>query len=102
MVKQPMKAATEPPTTGPGGWHQQDIQAEIRKRGATITELSRRAGLKDGTLQTVFYKRYPRGQAIVAEFVGRSRHELWPHWYGPRDELLPLSGRLHVRQTSAT
>lgn len=78
------------------GWHQQDIQAEIRKRGSTVTELSRRHGLHRGTLQSAFYKRYPKGQAIIAEFLNRTRHELWPGWYGPEDELLPLEGRRHV------
>ena len=73
-------------------WHQQDILAEIRKRGETLASLSRGAGLNRGTLQSVFSKRYPKGQKIVAEFIGVSRHELWPHWYGPSDELLPLGG----------
>lgn len=74
------------------GWHQQDIQAEIRKRGATLASLSRQHGLHRATLQTIFYKRYPKGQALVATFIGRSRHELWPQWYGPGDELLPIQG----------
>ena len=85
----------------PQGWHQQDIQAEIRKRGTTIAQLSRDHGLDHGTLQSVFYKRYPKGQAIVADFLGLTRHELWPHWYGPNDELLPLGGRLHVAKDAA-
>jgi Ner family transcriptional regulator len=74
------------------GWHQQDILAEVRKRGATISSLSRDHGLSRGTLQTAFYKRYPRGQRIIAEFLGLTCHELWPHWFGPNDELLPLQG----------
>ena len=89
-------AATQDGNTKTSGWHQQDIQSEIRKRGSTIAELSRQHGLNRGTLQGVFSKRYPKGQAIVAAFIGRSRHELWPHWYGPEDQLLPLGGRLHV------
>lgn len=85
----------------PGGWHQQDIQAEIRKRGSTLAELSRQHGLNRGTLQTVFYKRYPKGQAIVADFIGRTLHELWPNWYGPDNEPLPTQGRLHVVKRAA-
>lgn len=73
-------------------WHQQDILAEIRKRGATVASLSRDNGLNRGTLQTAFYKRYPRGQAIIAAFISVSRHELWPDWYGPDDGLMPLQG----------
>lgn len=74
------------------GWHQQDIQAAIRKRGTTLAELSRQAGLSPGTLQTVFSKRYPRGQRLVAQFIGVPVQTLWPHWYGPKGELLPLGG----------
>lgn len=77
-------------------WDQPAILAEIRRRGSSISELSRKAGLKRGTLYSAFYKRYPKGQALIASFIGASRHEIWPHWYGPNDELLPLqvtSGR---------
>lgn len=76
-------------------WDQPAILAEIRRRGSSISELSRAAGLKRGTLYSAFYKRYPKGQALIAGFVGVSRHAIWPQWYGPNDELLPLqaSGR---------
>lgn len=84
----------------PGGWHQQDIQAEIRKRGSTLSELSRTHDLDRGTLQAVFYKRYPKGQRIVAAFIGRSLHELWPHWYDEQNELRPLQGRPHLGDRS--
>ena len=73
-------------------WDHQRILAEIRRRGSTISQLSRDHGLSRGTLQQVFYRRYPKGQAIVAAAVERSRHELWPHWYGPDDRPLPLTG----------
>ncbi|UIY44104.1 helix-turn-helix domain-containing protein [Methylobacterium radiotolerans] len=73
-------------------WDQPAILAEIRRRGSSISELSREAGLNRGTLYSAFYKRYPKGQALIATFLGASRHEIWPHWYGPNDELLPLQG----------
>lgn len=73
-------------------WDQPAVLAEIRRRGSSISELSRAAGLKRGTLYSAFYKRYPKGQALIARFVEASRHEIWPHWYGPNDELLPLQG----------
>lgn len=85
----------------PGGWDQHRIQAEIRRRGSSLAQLSRENGVARGTLQGVFYKRYPRGQAIVAAFIERTRHELWPHWYGPDDELLPLGGRVYRATRSA-
>ncbi|WP_082167649.1 helix-turn-helix domain-containing protein [Methylobacterium aquaticum] len=77
--------------TGPG-WHQQDILAAIRKRDATMASLSRKHGFKPGVLRSVFYKRWPKGQRIVAEFLGVPVEELWPHWYGPGGTLKPLQG----------
>lgn len=78
-------------------WDQQAILAEIRRRGSSISELSRDAGLKRGTLYSAFYKRYPKGQLLIARYVEASRHEIWPHWYGPHDELLPLQGATRGR-----
>ncbi|MEH3061486.1 MAG: helix-turn-helix domain-containing protein [Methylobacterium radiotolerans] len=46
-------------------WDQPAILAEIRRRGSSISELSREAGLNRGTLYSAFYKRYPKGQAGV-------------------------------------
>lgn len=82
-------------------WDQQRIVAEIRRRGSSISQLSRDNSLSRGTLQGVFYRRYPRGQRIVANFIERTCHELWPHWYGPDDKLLPLPGRVYVATRSA-
>ena len=80
---------------------QADIIAEIHKRGSTLADLSRQSGLNRSTLQGVFYKRYPKGQALVASFIGRSRHELWPEWYAPDDKLLPLGGRPQAAKDAA-
>lgn len=85
----------------PAVWDQQRISAEIRRRGSSIARLSRENNLSRGTLQGVFYRRYPKGQAIVAAFIGRSKHELWPHWYGPDDEPLPLPARAYIATKSA-
>lgn len=80
------------------GWSRQKIIFAIRERGATITQLSRDAGFERRTLHTSLYKRHPRAHAIIARFLKVSRHELWPDWYGPNDELLPLKA---VVKTSA-
>lgn len=85
-------APVESGPAAPKVWHQQDILAEIRKRGTTVSALARLHGVQRGTLNQVFYKRSPKGQRIIAEFLGVSRHELWPHWYGPNDEPVSLQG----------
>lgn len=83
-------------------WHPQDIIAEVRKTGSSIAALSRDNGYKSRTLQICIQKkRWPRGNAIIARHLGVSRHELWPDWYGPNDELLPLSGRKALLRRAA-
>lgn len=74
------------------GWHQQDILAAIRKRGETVASLNRDNGFKPGVLRSAFYKRWPKGQQIIANFLGVPVEELWPHWYGPGGTLKPLQG----------
>lgn len=72
------------------GWSHQEILFTVRERGSTLMQLSREAGYGRRTLHNSLYKRHPRAHAIIAGFLGVSRHELWPDWYGPDDELLPL------------
>jgi Ner family transcriptional regulator len=74
------------------GWHQQDILAAIRKKGETVASLNRALGYRPGVLRTVFYKRWPRGQRVIADFLNVPLEELWPHWYGPGGTLKPLQG----------
>ena len=73
-------------------WDQPAIQAEIRRRGSSVAELSRNNGLKGGTLYSAFYKRWPKGQKLIADYIGKPVEELWPHWYGPGGTLKPLQG----------
>jgi Ner family transcriptional regulator len=71
------------------GWSHQKIVFAIRERGSTIAQLSRDAGYERRTLHAALYKRHPRAHAVIAGFLKVSRHELWPHWYGPDDQPLP-------------
>lgn len=81
-------------------WHPQDIIAEVRKSGTTLAALSRRNGFADRSLGSALKKRWPRGNAIIASHLGVSRHQIWPHWFGPRDELLPLPKRVPARKAA--
>lgn len=80
------------------GWSHQKILFAVRERGSTLAQLSRESGYGRSTLQAALYKRHPRAHAVIAKFLQVSRHELWPHWYGADDELLPLKA---VVKTSA-
>lgn len=90
---------TDSAAAKPGGWHQQDILAAVRKTGASIASLNRDNGFKPGVLRTAFYKRWPKGQRIIAQHIGVPVETLWPQWYGPGGSLKPLQGV--VRQSAA-
>lgn len=81
-------------------WHRQDVIAEIRKTGSSLAALSRAHGFKDRSLTSALRKRWPRGNAIIASHLNITRHQIWPHWFGPNDELLPLSKPSRTRKAA--
>lgn len=65
-------------------WHRADILAAVRKRGSSLAALSRRAGLADTTLSNVLYRPWPKGEKIVADFLGIPMCHIWPERYSLR------------------
>lgn len=63
------------------GWHREDIKAEVRKRGSSLFDLARRAGLTPRTMTRSLRVRYPSYHAVISRFIGVPTQELWPHWY---------------------
>lgn len=64
------------------GWHRADILAAVRKRGSTLAEIARRAGLARQTLYWAM-SAAPRLRAnkAIADFLDVPLHELWPQWF---------------------
>jgi Ner family transcriptional regulator len=62
-------------------WHAEDIKAAVRKRGITLSQLSRDAGLKPDTLRNVFRYHWPKGELIVAAAIGVEPATIWPSRY---------------------
>jgi Ner family transcriptional regulator len=63
------------------GWHAEQIKAEIRMRGMTLTQLSLDAGLGEGTCRAALQRCQPKGDLAISRFLGVSLHELWPDRY---------------------
>ena len=61
--------------------HRADIIAAIRKRGKTLTQLSVEAGLHPRTLGNALERKYPKGEKIIADFIGVPVQEIWPERY---------------------
>ncbi|CAO4163664.1 helix-turn-helix domain-containing protein [Methylorubrum zatmanii] len=81
-------------------WHAQDIIAAVRKSGTTLAALSRENGFNSRSLNSALTKRWPRGNAIIASHLKTTRHQIWPNWFGPNDELLPLTKREPSRKAA--
>ncbi|MFY0194815.1 helix-turn-helix domain-containing protein [Raoultella planticola] len=48
-------------------WHQADIIDALRKRGTTMSALSRSAGLSSSTLANVLSRPWPKGEWLVVK-----------------------------------
>ncbi|MCF1265603.1 helix-turn-helix transcriptional regulator [Morganella morganii] len=62
-------------------WHPADIIAAIKKRGTSLSALSRNAGLRPSTLNNALTRRWPKGEKIIADFLNVSPAEIWPSRY---------------------
>lgn len=62
-------------------WHRADIIAALHKAGTTVVGLSRNSGLSNSSLSNVFYRSWPRGEKIIADYLGVSPSLIWPSRY---------------------
>ncbi|CAG9429649.1 helix-turn-helix domain-containing protein [Providencia alcalifaciens] len=62
-------------------WHPAEIIAAIRKKGTTLSAISRSVGLNPSTLNNALSRRWPKGERIIAEFLEMSPEEIWPSRY---------------------
>lgn len=62
-------------------WHRADIRAELEKRGKSLRQLSREAGLSENTLRNALDRKWPKGERIIAEAIGVKPEVIWPTRY---------------------
>lgn len=74
-------------------WHPADIIAALRKRGTTLTAISREAGLSSSTLANALSRPWPKGEWIIANFLAIHPAEIWPSRYYD-----PITGDLLERK----
>ena len=65
-------------------WHRADVVAELKKRGWTVSQLSREAGLNRYTLYSALDRPYLRGERIIAKALNLRPEEIWPERYAKR------------------
>lgn len=67
--------------------HRADVVAALHKKGSSLAELERANELADGTLRAALtYPRTP-SNTIIATFLGKTLHELWPAWFNSKGQL---------------
>ncbi|MBJ6386713.1 helix-turn-helix domain-containing protein [Enterobacter cloacae] len=54
-------------------WHSADIIAALKKRGTSLSAVSRKAGLASSTLTNVLIRHRPKGERLIAEALGIAR-----------------------------
>ncbi|WP_093150097.1 helix-turn-helix domain-containing protein [Thalassobaculum litoreum] len=57
------------------------VEAEVKRRGKRLAELAAEAGVHHSTVTQARFRIIPRGNRIIANFLGASVHELWPEWF---------------------
>lgn len=69
-------------------WHRADIKSALEKRGITLRELSRSAGLSPDSLRNVFTRSWPRAELIIAQ-AQTTPDVIWPSRYLSKSEKQP-------------
>lgn len=62
-------------------WHSADIIAALKKRGTSLSAVSRSAGLASATLNNALTRHWPKGERLIAEAVGVPPEQIWPSRY---------------------
>jgi Ner family transcriptional regulator len=75
----------------PSNAHRADIVAAVHKRGSSLTALARRNGYGDSTLRAALSKPSTRANRVIAAFLGKSLHALWPEWFDAAGRLVPTA-----------
>ncbi|MDF5005703.1 helix-turn-helix transcriptional regulator [Vibrio parahaemolyticus] len=61
--------------------HRADIIAALKKKGISMSALSRQNGLASTTLANALDRPWPKGEKIIAKALDLEPHEIWPSRY---------------------
>lgn len=62
-------------------WHSVDIMSALKKKGTSLAALSRNHGLSSSTLANTLVRKWPKGERIIAEYLGLDPSVIWPSRY---------------------
>jgi Ner family transcriptional regulator len=56
------------------------------QKGSSLAKLSRDNGLHERTLYNALERHWPKGEKIIADYIGVTREEIWPERYSNSEE----------------
>lgn len=62
-------------------WHSADIIAALKKRGTSLSAVSRNSGLASSTLANALIRHWPKGERLLADALGIAPEQIWPSRY---------------------
>lgn len=68
------------------GWHPEDIKAEVRKKGTTLSKLATDHGGAESLCRAALRRPSPQGEKIIAAFLNIPLQVLWPERYAPNGD----------------
>lgn len=78
-------------------WHPEDVKAEIRKRGGTLSSLAKQACVSKQAIGAAIDRRASEHiDQVIADFLGLKPHEIWPSRYNAKGQ------RIRYRAPAAT
>jgi Ner family transcriptional regulator len=75
------------------------VKYELKLRGYTLTALAKTQGASRETASSVFRKRYPKYEKIIANILMVMPCELWPERYPGESVIVPAGKRKSTRKT---
>lgn len=72
---------SRPAKKAPEGLHKEDIKAAVWKAGSNLRQLSLDNGLAPATCRNALHKPIPKADKAIANFLGKTLHEVWPNRY---------------------
>ncbi|ECW0018207.1 TPA: helix-turn-helix domain-containing protein [Salmonella enterica subsp. enterica serovar Mississippi] len=62
-------------------WHSADIIAVLKRRGTSLSAVSRKSGLASSTLANALIRHWPKGERLIAEALGVTPEQIWSSRY---------------------
>ena len=68
--------------------HPEDIKARVYKKGVTLQDIANAAKVSGDTVRKSVRVPCPKGNRVIADFLGVPLCTLWPEWYDARNNRL--------------